>query len=933
MTSGREGTMPMLMPRDKPLLMVIDGHAQVYRAWHAIGDRQRLSVSKTGEDTTAVYGFVNAFFRAIQDWSPTHCAIAFDLPTPTFRHLQFPEYKAQRPASPPELRHQFERVKQIMRSFRVPVFEEDGYEADDVIGTLCRLAEESEMETIVLTGDTDTFQLVSPWVRIDLHYSIQNRKIYGETEVRERYGGLQPAQQPDLKALKGDPSDNIPGVPGVGDKTAIKLMLEFDSLEGIYENIDRVTPPKIQEALRSNKERAFKGRELTTIVRNVPVNLDLEESRFGAYDRGDIVKLFLELEFHQAVSRIPDPLVSAGQATEDEPAIIEDSATLEYHLVDTPQALDDMISEITKAGEFAFDTETTNADPMRAALVGLGLSTAPGTAWYVPVGHKEGRQLPLEQVIGKLRPILGDPAFSITAHNGNHDLMVLGNYGISPKNLKFDTMIAGQLVGKKAIALKTLCLDVLNFEMTPISDLIGTGAKQLTMDRVTIEKVKDYACANADITGRLRRALEIDIHEKGFTDLFTQVELPLIPVLVSMQRLGIALEVGTLYQMSRDLQEQLKDVETLIYDLVGHLVNINSPQQLSDLLFNELQLPKTKRRTTGYSTDANALEGIRGAHPVIDKILEYRQLSKLKSTYVDPLPQLVNPGTGRLHTSYNQVGSATGRMSSSDPNLQNIPIRTELGRRIRKSFVAENSPEWVLLSADYSQIELRVLAHLSKDPALVEAFQRGEDVHSATASLMYDVPLAQTTSDMRRIAKVLNFGVIYGLSAYGIAQQTEFSPDEGQKFIDNYFATYPGVKLYIEAVKDQARVDGFVETILNRRRYVPDINVSNHNVRQAAERMAVNMPIQGTAADIMKLAMIRIHNRMLESSLNARMLLQVHDELLFEVPVEETQALEQLVYHEMSHARELIVPLGVDVKSGYNWGEMEYTASPGKRAD
>ena len=933
MTSGREGTMPMLMPRDKPLLMVIDGHAQVYRAWHAIGDRQRLSVSKTGEDTTAVYGFVNAFFRAIQDWSPTHCAIAFDLPTPTFRHLQFEEYKAQRPPAPPELRHQFDRVKQIMLAFGIPVLEEEGYEADDVIGTLCRLAEESKMEAIVLTGDTDTFQLVSPWVRVDLHYSIQNRKIYGETEVRERYGGLQPAQQPDLKALKGDPSDNIPGVPGVGDKTAVKLMLEFGSLEGIYENIDRVTPPKLQEALSSNKERAFLGRELTTIVKDVPVNLDLEESRFGAYDRGDIVKLFLELEFHQAVSRIPDPLVSTGQATEAGPAGVEDSVALEYHIVDTLQALDDMITEVTRAGEFAFDIYTTSSDPMRAALVGLSFSTMAGRAWYVPVGHREGQQLPIEQVIDRLRPILEDPAFSSSAHNGNYALMVLGNYAISSNNLKFDTMIAGHLLGRKAAALKTLCLDVLNVEMTPTSDLIGTGSKRLTMDRVTIEKVRGYACADADMTGRLRRALEIEVQQKGLTDLLTQVELPLIPVLVSMQRLGIDLEVGTLYEMSRDLQEQLNEVETLIYDLVGHLVNINSPQQLSDLLFNELQLPKTKRRTTGYSTDANALEGIRAAHPVIDKILEYRQLSKLKSTYVDPLPQLVNPGTGRLHTSYNQVGSATGRMSSSDPNLQNIPIRTELGRRIRKSFVAENSPEWVLLSADYSQIELRVLAHLSEDPALVEAFQRGEDVHSATASLMYDVPLAQTTSDMRRIAKVLNFGVIYGLSAYGIAQQTEFSPEEGQKFIDNYFATYPGIKRYIESVKDQAREDGFVETMLSRRRFVPDINVSNHNVRQAAERIAVNMPIQGTAADIMKLAMIRMHNRMLDSSLKARMLLQVHDELLFEVPVEEKESLEQLVYEEMPRALEMIVPLEVDVKSGYNWGEMEYADSPGKMAD
>ena len=932
MAIGKEGTMPMLLPREKPLLMLIDGHALVHRSWHAISVRQNLTVSKTGEDITAVFGFANTFLKALQEWTPTHCAITFDLPTPTFRHLLYEEYKAQRPETPPELRAQFHRIKQLMQAFNVPIFEMEGYEADDLIGTLCRKAEEQKIETVILTGDTDTFQLVSPWVRVALHYSIQDRKVYDENEVRARYGGLTPEQQPDLKALKGDPSDNIPGVPGIGDKTAVKLLVEFDSLEGIYENIDKVTPPKARESLLSNKERAFQGRELTTIVRDVPVELDLEASRFWRYDRKDVIDLFRELEFFRIASRVPDPEESPRPAEKEATSQVpvearHASLPLNYQSVDSPEKLEEMLGELSSAGSFAFDTETTGIDPMRADLVGLSFSTAPGRAWYVPLGHKDGPQLPLQEVMAKLKPILEAPQTAKTAQNGNYDLTVLGNYGINPKNLDFDTMIAAHLRGRKALGLKNLALDILDVEMTPITDLIGTGRAQRTMAQAPIEKATEYACSDADMTGRLRGVLEGDLYQEGLWVLFSQMEMPLVPVLVTMQRNGISLDAGALHEMSRDLNQQLKQVEVDIYDLVGHAININSPQQLSTLLFSELQLPRTKRTKTGYSTDANSLEALRGVHPVIDRILGYRQLSKLKSTYVDALPQLVNPHTGRLHTSYNQTGSATGRVSSSDPNLQNIPVRTELGRQVRKAFVAENSPDWLLLSADYSQIELRVLADLSRDQGLMEAFVAGEDIHSATGSLMYDVPIDQVTADMRRIAKVLNFGVIYGLSAYGISQQTEFSPDEGQKFIETYFTKYPGIQQYIETVKGQVREMGYVATPLGRRRYISDVNASNYNVRQAAERAAVNMPIQGGAADIMKLAMIRVHHRMEESGLRARMLLQVHDELMFEVPSEEVEALQEIVYQEMPHALDglyaLNVPLKVDMKLGYTWGDME----------
>ena len=918
----------MLMPRDKPLLMLIDGHALVHRSWHAISVRQHLSVSKTGEDITAVYGFTNTFLKALQEWTPTHCAIAFDLPAPTFRHLRYKEYKAQRPPSPPELRAQFDRVRQIMRALGVPIFEVETYEADDVIGTICRKAEEQRLETVILTGDTDTFQLVSPWVRVALHYSVQDRKTYDESEVRARFGGLGPLQQPDLKALKGDPSDNIPGVPGVGEKTAVKLVAQFGSLEGIYEGIDRVAPPKIREALLANREQAFQGKDLTTIVRDAPVELDVEACRFGKFDRKDVVDLFRELEFFNILPRLPEPLESPGlegiAADPQAPKAGYTSPNLEYRLVDTRDKLEEMVAELSRSEGFAFDTESTSTDPMRAKLVGLSFSTTPGRAWYLPVGHADGPQLPLVEALAILKPVLESGHVPKAAHNGNYDLTLMANYGVNPANFEFDTMVAAHLLGRKALGLKNLALDILDVEMTPIKDLIGAGSKQVTMAQVSIDKAKDYACADADMTARLREALEQEVRREGLWDLMSRVEMPLVPVLVAMQRDGVVVNVEALHEMSRDLNQQLNHLETDIYGLVGHTVNINSPQQLSELLFSELQLPKTKRtKTGGYTTDANALEALRGVHPVIDKLLEYRQLSKLKSTYVDALPQMVNPRTGRLHTSYNQTGSATGRVSSSEPNLQNIPVRTELGRQVRKAFVSESSPDWLLLSADYSQIELRVLAQISHDKGLVDAFLRDEDIHSATASLMYNVDIDRVDAEMRRIAKVLNFGVIYGLSPYGISQQTEFSPEEGQRFIESYFTSYPGIREYIEGVRQQAREVGYVATELGRRRYLPEINASNYNVRQAAERAAVNMPIQGGAADIMKLAMVRVHRRMQEMSMRARMLLQVHDELMFEVPAEEVEDLKAVVSQEMPDAMPLPVPLKVDVKVGYNWGYMQ----------
>ena len=927
MAKAQEGNLALFPSEQQPLLMLMDGHAMVHRSFRAISVQRNLTISGTGEDVTGVYGFTNVFLRALQDWNPTHCAIAFDTSAPTFRHVQFEDYKAQRPPTPPELRPQFQRVKDLMAAFGVPVFETEGFEADDIIGTLCRLAEEQEINVVILTGDRDTFQLVSPRVRVDLASSIQERKVYDEAELEARYGGLTASQQPDFKALLGDSSDNIPGVPRVGEKRAIGLLTAYPNLEAIFEHVDEVKPPSVRQSLEENRERAFVNRELMTISREAPVELLQEQCRFGNFDRQAVVNLMTEIEFHSVIPRIPAGTGAAtGNAVNSGAGAAAAAPPVpagDYRTVVTQEQLEEMLSELWEAGSFAFDTETTSTNPMVADLVGLSFAHGDGKAWYVPVGHKEGEQLPLEQVLSRVRPLMESEDLRKCGHNANYDMMMLANYGINCRNVDSDTMVAAHLLGKSILGLKQLTQDTLGLEMTPITQLIGTGRKQITFDQVPIEDATPYAAADADMTARLRAVLEDQLEKQGLTHLLTDMEMPLVPVFVDMQRQGIKVEEGALHEMSRDLNEQMKQAEVDLYQSIGHTVKINSPKELSDLLFNELGLPKTKRTKTGYSTDANSLEGLKGLHPVVDKILEYRQVAKLKSTYVDALPEMINPRTGRIHTSYHQTGSATGRVSSSDPNLQNIPVRTELGRQVRRAFIAEDAPGRLLFSADYSQIELRVLAHMSQDTGLLEAFKRGEDIHSATASQMFEVPINEVDGEMRRIAKVLNFGVIYGLSAHGISQQTGFSREEGANFIDTYFAKYPGISEYLDRVKAQTRETNYAETLLGRRRYIPEIHSSNFNVRSAAERMAINMPIQGTAADIMKIAMIRVHDRLEREQMQSKMLLQVHDELVFEVPQEEMDGLKSVVFDEMPAAMELDVTLKVDAKWGETWGDME----------
>jgi len=919
------------------LLIVIDGHALIHRSFHAI--QQPLTVSSSGEDVRAVYGFINAFIRSLSDWNPSHIVITFDLPSPTFRHEMFDEYKAHRPPTPPELRGQFDRVRQLMSTFKVPIFELKGFEADDLIGTISKQAEELGINTLILTGDSDTLQLVTNKVRVLMSSSVQNRSLYDIQAVRERFGGLGPEFVAEIKALQGDSSDNIPGVPRIGVKTAIKLLTDYGSLEGIYDNLETVKPPGAKKALEENRDLAFRSKTLTTIVKEAPIKLDLDSASFGDYNREEVIDFLRELEFLSVIPRLPGTLPPDSDTSVDlgpgQMSLFQQPTTeaTKFELATTNENLQRLITEINSVSGFSFDTETTSTDQITCQLVGISFSTEHGTNWYLPIGHNESGQLPKEAVLNSLRPVFEDPNIPVRAHNANFDVTVMEQAGVKVKGLQFDTMIAAHVGGRRNIGLKELALECFGVEMTPITDLIGKGKNQITMAEVPIEKAAPYAAADADFTQKLYGVMKEELENKNISKLFEEVEIPLIPVLVQMQRNGVSLDTKILSEMSITLGGQLQEIQSAMFELVGHEFNLNSPKQLSEILFGELKLPPTRKTRSGFSTDAQSLDDLKGlldrgesidsdprSYEILNRILEHRELSKLKSTYIDALPNMLNVDTGRVHTSYRQTGTTTGRLSSNEPNLQNIPVRSELGRRVREAFIAREGHS--LVAADYSQIELRVLAHFSKDPGLTKAFHNGEDVHSATSALVNEIPIEEVKPEMRRIAKILNFGVIYGLSAHGISRQTDLTQKEGKKFIDTYFEKYPGIQKYLDGVKAGCRESGYVETLLGRRRYLPDVNARNFRIRSQAERAAINMPIQGTAADLVKVAMIRIQKRLQESDMQSLMILQVHDELIFEVPDEEIPQLESVLSELMPSSIELDVPVTIEIKKGKDWGTL-----------
>ena len=898
-------------------LFLIDGSALAYRSYFAFV-RNPLINSK-GENTSAVFGFLNSLLKIIDEQQPEYLAAVFDTPEPTFRHKIYPEYKATRQKMPDEMRDQLPRIKQVLEVLNIPVIEVPGMEADDVMGTLAKQAEQQKLETYLVTGDKDFFQLVSPLIRV-----YNPRRAGEEVEILDEKGvlqkiGLPPDKIVDYLSLMGDSSDNVPGVAGIGPKTAKEILGQFESIEDVYNNLDQVSRDAIRNKLTADREQAFLSRKLVTLDTQVPLALSIEDLTRKAPDNDSAFNLIKELEFTSLLERFTST---------------EKTEKVNYITIVATDQLKQFVAKLQSCQQFTFDLETTDVDPMKAEIVGLSFSWNEGEAYYIPaVSEKVAattdlftdnkfRGFPLHTALQYLNPIFENESIKKCGQNVKYDRLVLSRAGVEVKGVDFDTMVASYVVNPslRQHNLDALALAYFNYQKIPTKSLIGTGKKQITMAEVPIEDVSRYACEDADFTQRLRHVLEPKIINFDLKQLFDEVEMPLVEVLMDMERNGVSLNVSLLGEMSKQLDQRLNQLIEKIYELAGVEFNINSTKQLAEVLFKKLELPVIRRTKTGPSTDVAVLEKLAKEHQLPRELLEYRQLTKLKSTYVDALPRLINPKTGRVHTSYNQTVAATGRLSSSDPNLQNIPIRTEIGRKIREAFVPVDDNH-VILDADYSQVELRIMAHLSQDPTLIKAFQDGKDIHRETAALVFKVSPEEVTDDMRRKAKEVNFGIMYGMGPYGLASRLEISQEEAEMFIINYFANYPKIQEFMAQSQGFARENGYVTTLLNRRRYLPDIHSDNRRVREFAERNAINTPIQGTAADLIKVAMINIFHRLKEQKLKTKMIMQVHDELVFEVPEKEVDTVEKLVRSEMENAIELSVPIKVDVGIAKNWLE------------
>ena len=930
----------------KNQLVLIDGHALAYRMFFALP--LEAFTTKSGEPTNATYGFL----RTVIDWiladnPPQYFAVSFDLGK-TFRDDLFAEYKGTREKMPDELRLQIERIKEVIQTLNIPILELERFEADDVLGTIARQAKPLGVPVHIITGDRDLLQLVDDNTRVELPArGSRPPEVFDEQGVIDSFG-VRPDQVVDYKALVGDTSDNIPGVRGVGAKTAAKLLGQYGTLDEIYANVDAIKGA-MGKKIAEGKESAYLSQELARIVTDAPITLDLEACVAHDFDPNPVLEIFRELEFRTLSNILVERL---GDSAEIEEPVSQFKPT-ETVIVRTQAQLDDVVQKLNAAKLIAFDVETTGLDKTTAELVGVCLAVQPPVAYYIPVGHlaneaqsdsgqmslfagapelAEG-QLPLQTVLDALRPSFTNPKIGKVAHNAKYDYTILDRYGLRTSPITFDTMIAEWLTdpATKHKGLKDLSRHRLGAEMTEIKSLIGKGKSQKTFAEVAIEEAAPYGAADADMTLRLVPPLKKEIEEKGLAKIL-DLEMPLIPVLSAMEQEGIGVDSDFFQKMSQELDVRLRQLEAQIHEIAGEPFNINSTQQMSDILFKKLGYPVEglkKTRSGFYSTAANVLESLKATDQekktgMITSILEYRELGKLKSTYVDALPELVNAEDGRIHTSFNQTGAITGRIASSNPNLQNIPIRSEVGQQIRRGFVAK--PEHIFLAADYSQVELRILAHVSQDAALLEAFRQDQDIHSTTAAAVYSIPLEEVTYNQRRFAKAVNFGLIYGMGAFRLARDSELTLAEAENYIKDYFARFPGIQTYLEETKQKARDDGYVETLLGRRRYFQVFkgpqSGSNVQARLRAEREAINHPIQGTAADIVKIAMLQLFDK-LTANYQAKMLLQVHDELLLEVPLAELDAVRDLVIETMSHAFSLDVPLKVDASTGHNWLELK----------
>ncbi len=928
-----------------PKLYLLDAYALIYRAYYAFLKNPRIN--SKGENTSAILGFVNTLEEVIQKEQPTHLGVAFDPSGGTFRHEAYPEYKAQREETPEAIRFAVPIIKRLLAAYNIPVLEEPGYEADDVIGTLAHQADKQGIETFMMTPDKDYGQLVTN--RVKMYRPAVGKsaeEILGPAEVSQKWGISSPTQVIDILGLMGDAVDNIPGCPGVGEKTASKLVQDFGSIENLIENTDKLKGA-LKEKIENNIEQIKTSKWLATIKTDVPIQLDMEMLKMEEPNQEALQKIFEELEFRtlmrkKITSPTPTPVSKPekkgnaiqgdlfsgfGDSNEEEATLFSDNNTIgnsmlrynketaDYQLVDTPDKIKNLVAVLQGAKEICLDTETTGTDPIKARLVGVSFSIKEGQGWYVPVYEKQ-------EALELLRPIYENPDTLKIGQNLKYDLQVLLNHGIELRGPMFDTMIAHYLLHPEMRhGMDYLAEAYLHYQTIHIDELIGTGKNQKSMAELSPEEVYVYACEDTDITLRLKNLFAPELEKEGLMKLFQEIEMPLMPVLAYMERNGVCIDTEGLRETSVLYSEEMQRIEEEIYQLAGVHFNISSPKQVGEVLFDQMKITnKPKKTKTGqYATTEEILVSLKSKSPIVGKILEYRGLKKLLSTYIDALPELINPDTGHIHTSFNQTVTTTGRLSSSNPNLQNIPVRDEQGKEVRKAFIPEAGQEF--FCADYSQIELRIMAHLSGDENLIEAFNAGQDIHAATAAKIFHKALEEVTSDERRKAKTANFGIIYGISAFGLAERLDVSRTEAKELIDGYFLTYPGVKEYMEKSIAMAREKGYTETIFKRRCYLPDINSNNANVRGNAERNAINSPIQGSAADIIKIAMIRVYQRMKAEGIRSKMILQVHDELCFTVLPEEKERLERIVVEEMQNAVQMRIPLIADTGWGSNWLE------------
>lgn len=918
-------------------LFLIDAYALIYRSYYAFIKNPRIN--SKGVNTSAVFGFINTLEDVLKREQPTHIAVAFDPKGPTFRHEAFEQYKAQREETPEVIRQSVPVIKEVIQAYHIPILEVPYYEADDVIGTVAKQAAANGFEVYMMTPDKDYGQLVADHIYMYRPKFGGDYEVLGVSEVLEKYQLQSTEQVIDLLGLMGDTADNIPGCPGVGEKTAQKLLAEFGSIENLLANTDKLKGAQ-KKKVEENVEQIRFSKFLATIKTDVPITFDAELCKRVTPDEDRLVELYTELEFKTFINRLKgeSSVVSSSKepkaavqydlfatepVVESEVSSLADINTMphSYYLADTTEKQIALCEQLLQEKSFSFDTETEGLDPLTAGLVGMSFAIREQEAWYVPVPANREEAT---DIVLRLAPALQHPEIEKVGQNIKFDILALRKYGVRVKGPLFDTMLAHYLLNPELRhGMDYLAETYLKYKTVPIEDLIGPkGKKQASMRTVPIEQIKEYAAEDADVTLRLKHYFAPLLKQEGLESLFFEMEMPLIYVLAEMEATGVKLDTNALKQSSEVLSQQLTALEESIYDLAGQSFNINSTKQVGEILFDKLKLDEKakKTKTGGYSTSEEVLEKIRGKHPIVDKLLEYRGIKKLLSTYIDALPALIHPDTGKIHTSFNQAVTATGRLSSTNPNLQNIPVRDELGREIRKAFIADDD-DCIFFSADYSQIELRLMAHLSNDPHMVEAFCSGADIHAATAAKIYGIPVEEVTSDMRRKAKTANFGIIYGISVFGLAERLSIPRAESKELIDGYFQTYPRIKEYMEESIRVAKEKGYVETLFKRKRFLPDINSHNAIVRGYAERNAINAPIQGSAADIIKLAMIRIHQRFEAEHLKSRMILQVHDELNFNVRKEEFDRVKDIVLDCMEHVLQLRVPLIADCGEGKNWLE------------